>query len=86
MKFFSALSIFLLAAGTASAQFILRSGHINPPGSDDGYEYVEISGPASTQLTNIWLISIDGDAAESGIVDQAIPLGSLSTGSKRKTM
>lgn len=81
MKFFYSLSIFLLAVGTASAQFILRSGHINPPSTDDGYEYVEISGPASTQLTNIWLISIDGDAAESGLIDQAIPLGSLSTGS-----
>ncbi len=81
MKFFCSLSIFLLAVGTASAQFILRSGHINPPGSDDGYEYVEISGPASTQLTNIWLISIDGDGNASGVVDQAIDLSTYSTGS-----
>jgi hypothetical protein len=76
---FFALQFSLLAP--LSAQFTLRSAHINPPGADNGYEYVEISGPASTALTNIWLIVIDGDGNASGQIDQAINLSSLSTGS-----
>ncbi|MBK8557028.1 MAG: hypothetical protein IPL65_15210 [Lewinellaceae bacterium] len=63
------------------AQFSLRSGLFNPPGSpDNGYEYIEIKGPPVVWLSGLWLLEIDGDGTAAGDLDRAIPLSSYTTG------
>jgi hypothetical protein len=59
----------------------IRAVYFNPKGTDDGREYVEIEHTANTTLTDIWLVSIDGDASEAGKVDIALNLSSYTTGS-----
>lgn len=59
--FFYGFYIFSLTAQT------LRSVHYNPPSTDNGYEYVEIQGAASSSLNNVWLIEIDGDVPSTNL-------------------
>jgi hypothetical protein len=86
----SALALLALSAlaGTALAQgpaIRLNELFLNPPGADDGQEFVEIKAAPNTALTGLWLVIIEGDASvdstQAGIVDQAINLGAFSTGS-----
>jgi Secretion system C-terminal sorting domain len=69
----------LLLFGFSSNSQVIRSIFFNPPGTDDGQEYVEISHTASTALTNVWLLEIDGDGVN-GNINSAINLSSYSTG------
>lgn len=69
-----------LVGGLASAQFTLSEILINPPGADDGYEAIEVRGPASTALTGYYILAIDGDGGAAGTVDTVINLGAHSTG------
>ncbi|MEY4774932.1 MAG: hypothetical protein RIT40_1967 [Planctomycetota bacterium] len=86
MKYTLATSITTLAlSAVASAQgtqpaFYLSELGIDIPGVDQSQEFVEILGPASTQLTGWWLLTIDGDGGASGVVDQSIDLGGMTTG------
>lgn len=63
----------------AHAQSI-RSLLFNPPGADDGLEYVEIEHFPNASLSGIWLLEIDGDGAN-GNVNSAINLSPHSVGS-----
>ncbi len=60
---------------------VLNEFYVNPTGSDDSREYVEIRAGADTKLTDVWLLEIEGDASSAGIIDNAQDLSSLSTGS-----
>lgn len=70
-----------LLAGTGHAQFTISEALINPQGADDGYECIEIRGPANTKLTGYYILAIEGDGTNAGTVDTVINLGSYSTGS-----
>ncbi len=70
---------FVLARG-ASAQFTLSEIYVNAPGADQTQESVEIRGAASASLAGYFLLTIDGDGTSAGVVDQAIDLNALSTG------
>jgi|GEM_PF-7051136 hypothetical protein len=76
-----ALSMF---AGAASAQVVFNEVMVNPPGTDNGYEFFEFkSGTPGFNLTGLTLVVIEGDCGAgcvAGIIDQAIPLSGL-TGS-----
>ncbi len=81
LKSFFVLGV-LGVAQSSSADFFLNEIFINPPGSDDGFEFFEIrsaSGGAAS-MQNLWFLSIEGDGAAAGVVDQAINLSSFSTG------
>lgn len=68
-------------ASNATAQFTLSEIYVNAPGADQTQEGVEIRGAASAALTGYWFLTIDGDGTSAGVVDQAIDLNALSTGS-----
>ncbi len=53
----------------------------NTPGTDDGREYFEISGPAGTSLDGLTLLEIEGDGGASGVIDGVFDLTGLSLGS-----
>lgn len=74
---------FLLAAvaGSSPAQFFLSEISINPPGVDQGQEFVEIAGSPMASLAGWSLVVIDGDGPFAGIVDTSMSLSMVSTGS-----
>ncbi len=61
---------------------LLNEIFVNPPGSDDNREYVELSSPTggNVALTGLWLLEIEGDGTGAGVIDMATDLGSYSTG------
>ena len=61
-------------------QPLLSEIFVNPPGVDDNREYIEIVGPANSQLTNVWLLEIEGDGNGAGLVDNATNLSNLTFG------
>jgi len=79
IRSFSLVLVFL--AGTVPAQFTLSELLIDAPGTDDGQEFIEIRGPANTQLTGYAFLSIEGDSTGAGVVDQSVDLSAYSTGS-----
>lgn len=72
---------FVALAAAAQGQAFLSEIFINPPGTDEGVEALEIqSSEASYSLAGWKLIIIDGDGNAAGGVDQLIDLGPFSTG------
>lgn len=59
---------------------LLNEVLVNPPGSDDNREYVELKGPPGRQLDGLWLLAIDGDGENGGVVDLARDLRGLRLG------
>lgn len=68
-------------AAPASAQFVLNEVYVNPPGTDDTREFIEICGTPGAALTNVWVLEIEGDGAGAGVIDSARNLSSFSLGS-----
>lgn len=77
---FSFILFSCLAQQSLNSQSI-RSVLMNPPATDDGLEYFEITGTAGTALTNLYFIAIEGDGNGSGSIDLVLSLGTLSLGS-----
>lgn len=75
----------VLVTGTAAADsgwVLLNEAKINPPGSDNPYEYVELLGDPGLTLTNVYLFGIEGDDDEDpGTVDLQIDLSGAHLGS-----
>ena len=55
---------------------------INPPGTDNGQEFIELRSTTGgvESMANVWLIGVEGDQGAIGVVDIAIDLGAFSTG------
>lgn len=67
---------------TAGAQLKFSEIFINPPGNDNGFEYIElVSDAPNFQMTGYWVVIIEGDGTVAGVVDQALDLSAFSTGS-----
>lgn len=83
-KKFLAAALSALVAGAASAQspsVWLSEVLVNPPGTDNGFEYVEIaSSIPSMSLSGFFLLVVEGDGAAAGVVDMRIDLSNMSTG------
>lgn len=79
MKKFGIVLIALLLLEMRAMPQVLRSLVFNPPGADDGLEYIEITGNPNSTLSNTWFLEIDGDGAN-GNINTAINLGSFSSG------
>ena len=62
---------------------VLNEIGINPPGTDDNFEFIELKGTASASLAGLSIIVLEGDGAApgAGVIDQIISLNSLSLGS-----
>jgi hypothetical protein len=59
---------------------------LNPPGNDDGQESIELGGEANLNLDGWWIVTIDGDANASGLVDERISLATVVSGSNGLTL
>ena len=77
-----ALAIALvLSAQPLSAQLLLNEVYVNPPGSDDPFEFIELRGTPGTTLNNIYVVVFEGDSASAGNSDLVIPLNQVTIGS-----
>lgn len=56
----------LLSLGTLSAQVVINEVYYDAPGSDNGQVFVELYGPAGTDLTGWSIVGIEGGSASSG--------------------
>ena len=84
MKMFVTVSTLSLCAGLACAQTVrFNEVMINPPGGDNGNEFIELrSDVPGYSLNGLTIIVIEGDMpTPAGTVDQVLPLTGLSTGS-----
>jgi hypothetical protein len=72
------------AAGAANGQAFFSELFVNPPGNDNGFEGIELTGTPGLSLDGYFFIVIEGDtgiSGLSGIVDQVINLNGQSLGS-----
>lgn len=60
---------------------LLNEVLINPPGSDEPNEYVEIRGGAGQALTGIYFVSVEGDGTAAGTADLVVDLSATPLGS-----
>lgn len=60
---------------------VLNEIHINPPGANTPYSYVELRGEPGAAVTNAYLLEIEGDLAQNaGRIDSILPInGTLGT-------
>ncbi len=73
----------VLAFGPAArAEFQINELLFNPPGGDNGQEFLEIRSDApGASLAGVWFLAIEGEGGVKGIIDQAVNLSSFATGS-----
>lgn len=79
----SAIVSLAVCAPLAAAQSVkFNEVMINPPGTDNGNEYIELrSDLPNMSLNGLTIVVIEGDVIPAGTIDQAISLNGLSTGS-----
>ncbi|MBK9153505.1 MAG: VCBS repeat-containing protein [Chloracidobacterium sp.] len=59
---FACVLTLVLLSGPASGQILINELDINPGGSDDGCEYVELIGTPGAAVENIHFVSLEGDS------------------------
>lgn len=78
---FTGVAALALIAGAASASVRFNEVFINPPGTDQGFEFIELKGTAGMSLSGLTVLFIEGDGTGAGVIDGATSLNSLSIGS-----
>ncbi len=89
----AALAGALVLSLPAQAQVRINELVVNPPGTDNGFEYLELSSTsANFDFANfggaggsLWFLAIEGDGASPGVVDVAINLSSPALLTDRST-
>lgn len=76
-----AIALFLLCTISTQAQLLLNEIIVNPVGSDELYEYIELKGTPGTTLNKIYVCVFEGDSASAGNCDLMIPLNNVTIGS-----
>ncbi len=68
---------------TPVAQLRLNEIYVNPPGTDDAREYIELRalGDSAQSLAGLTFLVFEGDGTAAGTIDVAMNLSALSTGS-----
>lgn len=78
---FSVCTAFLfLCHPSAKAQLLLNEMLVNPPGSDEPFEFIELKGTPGSTLNNIYVVVFEGDSGSAGNADLVIPLNGLTIG------
>jgi hypothetical protein len=55
---------------------VINEVRVNPPGDNSGQQYIELYGQWQSS-TPLWVVVLDGDGAETGTVDFALPLTNI---------
>ncbi len=60
---------------------LVNEVYCNPPATDDSREYIEIRNTAgAAPLTDVWVLEVEGDGTNAGVIDNAVNLSSFQTG------
>ena len=65
----------------SNAQLLLNEILVNPPGSDEPFEFIEVKGAPGSTLNGIYICVFEGDSASAGNSDMVIPLNNITLGS-----
>jgi hypothetical protein len=76
------LSAFAAAQSPLGAPPVVRLSEIfvNPPGSDNGQEFIELAGTPGASLNDYALLVVEGDGTGAGVVDYALDFAGQSLG------
>lgn len=74
-----ALTLMALCSVATQAAVRISEVVVNPPDTDGPYEWIELRGNANESLANMYLIVIDGDGANRGVVDFVVDLDGTGT-------
>lgn len=76
------LSAVAAAQSPLGAPAVVRLSEIfvNPPGTDDGQEFIELGGTPGASLNDYGIVVFEGDGSNAGVVDQALDLAGQSLG------
>lgn len=81
MKFIFS-SLFLLMNGLGLfAQALLNEVKVNPPSTDEPYEFIEIKGTPGATLNNVYITAFEGDSGSAGNCDRVFPIRNVTLGS-----
>jgi len=72
---------FLSFVTVTSAQVLLNEIVVNPPGTDNPFEFIELKGTPGSTLNGIYVCVFEGDSASAGNSDFVIPLNNITLGS-----
>ncbi len=75
------IACFTIISTFLNAQLLLNEILVNPPGSDNPFEFIELRGTPGTTLNNVFLCVFEGDSASAGNCDLSIPLNDVTIGS-----
>jgi len=83
-----ASSIILIADNDhlAAASPLLNEVYVNSQASDVSHEFIEIISEPSTPLTDVWLVVVEGEGADAGVINQAQELSSIVSGDNGLTL
>lgn len=65
----------------SQAQILLNEAKINPPGTDNPFEFIELKGNPGGTVNNVYCCIIEGDSANAGTTDLVIKLNNVTLGS-----
>lgn len=71
----------LFSVQSVDAQLLLNEMLVNPPGSDEPFEFVELKGTPGSTLNNIYMVVFESDSGSAGNADVVIPLNGVTLGS-----
>ena len=74
-------SLMLFSVQSVDAQLLLNEMLVNPPGSDEPFEFVELKGTPGSTLNNIYMVVFESDSGSAGNADVVIPLNGVTLGS-----
>jgi hypothetical protein len=78
---FCFLLFFFLLGSLSQAQLLLNEIVVNPPGTDEPFEFIELRGNPGNTLNNIYVCVFEGDSASAGNCDLVIPINNITLGS-----
>src|SRR5262245_4681493 len=78
----AATALLAVCGSTTRAAIIINEVLVNPAGTDNGFEFVELKSTTGgvEAMTGLTLLVIEGEGTATGVIDQAISLNAFSTG------
>lgn len=81
IKLSAAFVAVIAAAAAAQGPAVwISEVFVNPPGTDQGLELIELTGIPNLPLSGFFLLAIEGDGTATGTVDQSLDLSALTLG------
>ncbi len=81
MRYFLGILIVVVNYSFGQAQALLNEVKVNPPSTDEPFEFIEIKGTPGAALNNIYITAFEGDSGSAGNCDRVFPIRNVTLGS-----